>query len=113
MPQSDQIVTARIVLQTQSELQRVGINKAMTLLESTEPDLTEVLLEASTSLFHRVLETGATPRQARRIHQDTLLLLLVCIRSLQKAHAALWQEGTGRDLARQLDPPSDEQPEPS
>ena len=110
---SDQIVTAKIVLQTQLELQRLGTQKAMSLLESTEPDLTEVLLEGSTSLYHRILKTGASPRQARRIHQDTLMLLLVCIRSLQKAHAALWQEGTGRDLARQLDPPSDEQPEPS
>ena len=43
MPTSDQIVTAKIVLQAHLELQRLGINKAMTLLENTEPDLTEVL----------------------------------------------------------------------
>ena len=105
MPTSDQIVTAKIVLQAQLELQRLGTHKAMSLLENTEPDLTEWALENSTSLYHRILETGASPKQARRIHQDTVTLLLGCILSLQKAHAALWQDGTGMDLAARLNRP--------
>ena len=38
MPSSDKIVTAKAILQAQLELQRLGINKAMERLESTEPN---------------------------------------------------------------------------
>lgn len=102
---SDQIVTARIVLQAQLELQRLGIHKTMSLLESREPDLTEVLIETTTSVYHQLLDAGASGKQARRIHNQMLTLLLVCIRSLQNAHAALWQQDTGKDLSIRLNAP--------
>ena len=105
VPASDQIVTAKIVLQAQLELQRLGIHKSMSLLENTEPDLTEVLIETTTSLYHQLLDAGASGKQARRIHDQLLTLLLVCIRSLQKGHAALWQQDTGKDLAVRLNSP--------
>ena len=107
---SDGIVTARLVLQAQLELQRQGLDRAMTLLEATEPDLTEYLLEVSTNLHHDILNTGATGKQARRIHDSTLSLVVVCVTAIQKAHAALWQDGTGQDLVRKLDPPGPEHP---
>jgi hypothetical protein len=111
---SDQTVTAKHVLQAQLELQRLGTSKAMAVLEATEPDLTEYLLETTTNLYHQVLDTGASAKQARRIHENTLTLVLVCVNALQKAHADLWQEGTGRDVARKLEPPPEypEHPKP-
>jgi hypothetical protein len=107
---SDQTVTAKLVLQAQLELQRLGIERALALLESTERDLAEYLLEATTNLYHETLNTGVTGKQARRIHDHTLTLVLVCINAIQKAHAALWQDGTGQDLARRLEPPGPERP---
>jgi hypothetical protein len=111
--ESDQTATARLVLQAQLELQRVGLDKAMALLESTEPDLTEYLLASTTNLHKEMLNTGATGKQARRIHDRTLTLVLVCLNALKKGHAALWQDGTGQDVARRLDPPAAQPPSPT
>jgi len=92
MPVSDRIVTAKMVLQAQIELQRLGIHKTVVTLEATEPDLAEYLLEGSTALYHQILRTGASNKQARQIHEGMQRLTLVCLRSLQLAHAELWQE---------------------
>ena len=104
MPASDQIVTAKLVLQAQLELQRLGNNKAMSLLESTEPDLAEYFIESTTTLYREILDIGASAKQARRIHDAMLHLVLVCLRSLQKGHAALWPEEP--ELAPKAEPPS-------
>ena len=103
MPTSDQIVTAKTILQAQLELQRLGNSRAIALLDSKEPDLAEV--ETSSALYHQILDTGASGKQTRRIHDAALTLVLLCIRSLQQAHAALWQESTGQELIRKLEPP--------
>lgn len=105
MPSSDQIVTARLILQAQLELRRLGSRKVLTLLERTEPDLTEWLLENSSTIYHQILEAGASPRQARRLHRAVETLVLVSLLALQKAHRALWQEGPGHDLHLRLTPP--------
>ena len=107
---SDQIVTARQVLQAQLELQRLGLDRVMALLEATEPDLTEYLLESTTNLHQAILNAGVPGKQARRLHDSTLSLALVCVTAVQKSHAALWQDGTGQDLVRKLDPPGPERP---
>ena len=96
---SDQTVHARLILQAQAELERLGTRRIYSLLEQTEPDLAEVILESTTALYHQLLHLGATPKEARRIHHAAERLVLVCILSLQKAHAALWQDGTGSELA--------------
>ena len=102
---SDQMVTARIILQAQLELQRRGTRRVYALLEHTEPDLAETVLEGTTALYHQVIKTGATPKEARRIHHAAERLVLVSILALQKAHQALWQESTGQDLSIRLNPP--------
>ena len=109
---SDQTVSAQLVLQAQLELQRRGTRKAMALLETTEPTLAEYFFETSTNLYHEILNTGATAKQARRIHESTLTLVLVCVTALQKAHADLWQADTGRDLVRKLEPSPGSEPAP-
>ena len=105
MPTSDQIVGAKTILQAQLELQRLGNTKALSLLESNEPDLAEIVLENSTALYHQLLDVGASGKQARRIHEAALTLVLLCIRSVQNAHRALWQENMGQELIRKLTPP--------
>lgn len=107
---SDQIITAKLVLQAQLELQRLGIHKAMALLESTEPDLVEYVLETTTNLYHEILRTGASGKQARRIHDSTQTLLLVCITALQKAHATLWQDDPAPELVPKLESRGPESP---
>lgn len=93
MPSSDKIVTAKAILQAQLELQRLGINKAMERLESTEPELAEVVIETTSTLYHQILRTGATSKQARRIHNLTLTLVLTSLGALRQAYAALWPDG--------------------
>ena len=102
---TDQLVTAKIILQAQLELQRRGTRRIYALLEQTEPDLADVVLEETTDLYHQVIKTGATPKEARRIHHAAERLVLVSILALQKAHQALWQESTGQDLTARLNPP--------
>ena len=102
MPTSDQIVTAKAILQAQLELQRLGVNKALSLLESTEPDLAETIIETTTAQYHQILRTGASGKQARRIHAMTVNLVLTCVGALRHAHAALWQFD---DAAAPVDPP--------
>jgi hypothetical protein len=106
MPASDQLVTAKTILQAQLELQRLGHDKALAALEHTEPDLAEVVIENTTAIYHQALDAGASPRHARRIHQDTVALVLLCIQSLQRAHANLWAEGDGKAVRDKLEPPA-------
>lgn len=113
MPSSDRIVTAKLVLQAQLELQRLGLHKAASLLESAEPDLAEVILETTTRLYHLVLSAGASAKEARRIHRETLSLVLVCVIAVQKAHRVLWQEGPADGLSERLGPPEGDAAPPS
>ena len=89
---SDRIVTARLVLQAQLELQRLGHRRVLSLLESREPDLMEYVIEATTMYYHQLLDIGVTGKQARRLHHAAEAIALTCMLALQKAHAALWQD---------------------
>ena len=109
---TDQVVTAKMILQVQLELQRRGSRRVYSVLESTEPDLAEVILEQTTAIYHEILHTGASSKEARRIHHQVETLVLVSILALQKAHAALWEEGTGEDLTKRLNPPVGPEPAP-
>jgi hypothetical protein len=102
---SDRIVSPKVILQAQLELQRLGTHKAMVLLESTEPDLAEVVIEATTAQYHQILHTGASSKAARRIHEMTLALVLTCVGSLRHAHAALWQFDDGAAPVDPTPPP--------
>ena len=102
---TDQVVTAKTILQVQLELQRRGSRRVYSVLESTERDLAEVVLEQTTAIYHEILNTGASSKEARRIHHQVETLVLVSILALQKAHAALWEDGTGRQLTARLNPP--------
>jgi len=103
---TESIVTARLVLQSQHELQRLGHRRVLALLESREPDLTEFLLEATVTHYHHILDTGATPKRARQLYHSAEAIALTCILAIRKAHEALWQTETGNQLESQLEPPT-------
>jgi len=103
---TDSIVTARLILHSQHELQRLGHRRVLALLESREPDLAEFILEATTAHHHRILDTGATPKQARQLYHAAEGIALTCILAVRKAHEALWQTETGDQLEARLEPPS-------
>jgi len=109
---TDQVVSAKTILQSQAELQRRGTRRVYSVLENTERDMTELILEQTTTIYHQVLKTGATPKEARRIHHAAENLVLVCVLALQKAHQEMWQEGTGQELTRRLNPPLGSEPAP-
>jgi hypothetical protein len=94
---SDQLVTARHVLQAQLELQRLGHRRVLSMLESRERDLADYVLEAATNLYHRVLDAGTEPRHARHIHRAAEAIVLVSILALRNAH------GVGKTVRLSID----------
>ena len=110
---NDSIVAARMVLQAQLELQRMGHRRVLAMLEAREPDLTEWILESTTALYHQVLNTGAEPRHARRIHHAAEATVLVSVLALRKAHVALWADGPGKDIQARLEAPTPPVPPPA
>jgi hypothetical protein len=87
---SDQIVTARDVLKSLAEFRRLGAARLLEDLEAREADLCEFVLEELSAIHRRLLETGATARQVRRVTRQVEALALVIIASLRRAHARLW-----------------------
>lgn len=104
---SDQIVTARDVLQSLAEFKRLGGARLLQDLEAREPDLCEFVLEELSAIHRRLLETGATARQVRRLTRQTEAIALVIIASLRRAHARLWDEpdDDDRPAGADADPP--------
>jgi hypothetical protein len=95
---SDQHVDSKLVLQALMELKRVGVARAMSHLESIEPDLAEVVLEELTAIHHELLHLGGPPRKSRQLYCRIQSLVLLSITALQKAHFRLWQTEMGGRL---------------
>ena len=103
---SDQIVTARDVLKSLAEFKRLGGARLLQDLEAREPDLCEFVLEELSAIHRRLLETGATARQVRRLTRQTEALALVIVASLRRAHARLWDDADDdRPRGADADPP--------
>ena len=98
-----------MVLQSLLELQRQGTDKVMTHLEQTEPDLAEYLMEGLSQVHQKLLDAGASHRQAQRLYYRVETLTLVCILSLRKAQQQLWEEAMGSSL-KDLDPSAEQDP---
>jgi hypothetical protein len=109
---SDQIVTARDVLKSLAEFRRLGGARLLEELEAREADLCEFVLEELSAIHRRLLETGATARQVRRLTRQTEALALVIIASLRRAHARLWDADDHGDVAN-ADPAPDGSPRSS
>ena len=88
---TDQLVQSEDVLRAIMQLRRQKVIKAMSQLESIEPDLAEYVIEETTAVHHDLSELGATARQVRQIHARVQSLVLVAVLSLRQAQARLWQ----------------------
>ncbi len=105
---SDQLVTAKLILETLTEIQRRGLDRALEDLEQTEPDLLAHLLEELTAIHHKVLDSGVPLKRALRIHRRTEMLTMVCITAVGEAHRRLWhdvQDNLGGDEQSDSAPP--------
>ena len=100
---TDQQVTARAVLRAVAELERQGPGPAMRLLEQTEPDLAEYVMETLSLIHRRLLALGGNAAQSRRVYRQVQGLVLVSVGSLRHAHHQLWREQMAEGLA-QLEP---------
>lgn len=89
---SDRKVTPKLILKAIEDLQRRGSRRVMADLETFEPDLAEHFLEALTSIYHKLLQTGASRREVRELYRQIEALTLVSILSLRNAHEAMWQD---------------------
>jgi hypothetical protein len=88
----DAVVSARDVLAALSEVRRTSSRRAWSALEAAEPDLAEFALEELTAIHHRLLATGATPRQVRRLTRRVQRLALVLATALRRGRLRLWRE---------------------
>jgi len=107
---SDQVVTAKDVLEALLRVQRTGPDPLLQELEQCEPDLSEYLMEQTTSLHHAIVELGAKPSRTRRISRQIEQTALVLVFSLRNAHLRLWQEQHANTPLAELEKPAEEAP---
>ena len=89
---SDQVVTAKDVLDALLRVQRGGPDPMIRELEQCEPDLCEYLLEQTTALHHAVGDLGARAARTRRISRAIEQTALVLVFSLRNAQLRLWRQ---------------------
>src|SRR4051794_3969828 len=105
---SDQVVTAKDVLDALLRVQRRGPDPLVRELEQCEPDLCEYLLEQTTALHHAVAGLGAKPARTRRISRRIEQTALVLVFALRNAHLRLWQEQHQDTPLAKLDEPGED-----
>ena len=89
---SDQVVSARAVLDAELSLRRQGSHRALHELEQVEPDLTNYLLENLTDIPQRILALGGPAKASQRVFMNVQRLTLVCINALRRGHFELWKQ---------------------
>ena len=97
---SDQVVSARAVLDAEMSLRRLGSHRALHELEQVEPDLTSYLLESLTDIHQSILTLGGTSKASQRAFMEVQRLALVCINALRRGHFELWKQS---DAGAQLE----------
>jgi hypothetical protein len=76
-------VTPAMILAAQQELTRLGVERVMSQLETSEPALAEYLLEELGQVHRSLMNLAAPARQTQRVYRQVqrLMLLLATIRS--------------------------------
>jgi hypothetical protein len=87
---SDGIVRPRTVLDCVLHLQHHGTTLAIQLLEQTEPELANYLLETLTAIHQSLGNLQAPAAQTRRVYRQIKVMTLVCIEALRRSHSELW-----------------------
>ena len=78
-------ITTRTVMQADLRIRALGVRRAMRELERQEPNLAEYAMETSTRLFGRLDRACASHRAAQVIHNEAVLLVLVCIEAVRRS----------------------------
>jgi len=94
---SDQLITAKQILQATQELQRRHSPNVLSELEKLEPDLAEYVIENLTQLHHQLIQQGLSGRQARRIYRFAESTLLVSLMALRMGYRELLGDTQGGD----------------
>ena len=106
----DQLVQARDVLAAVRQLRRQGRRRTMQQLEAIEPDLVEHILEELSRLHQRLLASGLTLQQTRRLYRQSETLVLVSLLALRAATLRLWHQELSSPRLAPLDPDPDTGP---
>jgi hypothetical protein len=77
-------ITTRTVMEADLRIRALGVRRAMRELERQQPDLAEYGMETSTRLFARLDRACASHRAAQGIHNQAVLLVLVCIEAVRR-----------------------------
>ena len=104
---SDQVVTARDVLDALLRVQRTGPDPLLRELEQCEPDLGEYLMEQTTRLHHAIVDLGTKPSRTRRISRQIEQMALVLVFALRNAQLRLWREQHEGTPLAELEKPQD------
>ena len=100
---SDQIVTARAILDAVLELRRLGSTRVLRTLEQVEPDLAEYVMENLSLIHAGLLSLGGRPKRTTRVFRQVEELALVCVTAFGKAGYAAWLRSEAGAGAEQLD----------
>lgn len=106
---SDQQVSARMILDTQLELERRGAEAFMKHIEKTEPELANFVFERLSLVYQKLLALGGPPHKSQRVFRQIQALVIVSIDSLRRGHLELWGKQMGSAL-EQLAPDGPEEP---
>ena len=77
-------ITARTVMEADLRVRALGVRRAVRQLERREPDLAEYVMETSTRLYARLDRACPSHRAVKGIHDEAVLLVLVCIEAMRR-----------------------------
>lgn len=109
---SDQLVSARAVLEAVMEIRRRGRYRALEELEQVEPDLAAYLMESLGQINERLLRLGGPVRPTRSLYARIELTALACITAMRKAHYELWRQSDDGKSVERLDPDHEQDGDP-
>lgn len=89
---TDQVITAKDIMDAVIRIRRIGVEKSLQELEQREPDLAEIVLEELSAVHRRLQDAGMPARRTRRLMRRIESLVLVAIAAMRQGHLRLWEE---------------------
>jgi hypothetical protein len=80
---SDQLVGPRAVLRALALVKRRGNKRVLEELEQAEPELASCLMEELSQIHRKLLNTGASNHEVRRLHRQIESLVLMCVTAVR------------------------------
>jgi hypothetical protein len=78
-------ISTRTISEADLRVRALGVRRAVRELERQEPDLAEYVMETSTRLYARLDRACASHRAVKRIHEELVLLVLLCIEATRRS----------------------------